>query len=195
MRRLITRRVLSTALTVALALAAIGAHAQAPPAFDVLIRGGQVLDGTGAAAVAADIGIRGDRIAAIGPLGTATATRVIDAAGLVVTPCFIDLHTHSEMPLLADGTAQSMVRQGVTLNVMGESTSVAPRDGLTDPDSDGVTFDWTDFPGYFARLERQGISINAISHVSAQQVRRVVMGYDSRPPTQAEVARMTALVA
>ena len=63
------------------------------------------------------------------------------------------------MPLLADGTAQSMVRQGVTLNVMGESTSVAPRDGLTDPDSDGVTFDWTDFPGYFARLERQGISI------------------------------------
>ncbi|MEZ5420469.1 MAG: amidohydrolase family protein [Vicinamibacterales bacterium] len=91
---------------------------QAPP-FDLVITGGQVLDGTGAAAVRADVGIRGDRIAAIGTLAGQAARRTVDAGGLVVAPGFIDLHTHSEMPLLADGTAQSKVRQGVTLDVTG----------------------------------------------------------------------------
>lgn len=165
------------------------------PEIDVLIRGGHVLDGTGAAAVRADVGIRGDRIVSVGPLGAATATRVIDATGLMVTPGFIDLHTHSEAPLLADGTAQSKVRQGVTLDIMGESTSVAPRDGLTDGGGDGVTPDWTTFSGYFERLERQGTSMNAISHVSFQQVRRVVMGYQTRPADAQELERMKQLVA
>ena len=108
------------------------------PAFDVLIRGGQVLDGTGAPAVRADVGIRGDRIAAVGQLERAGwRGRTIDATGLVVAPGFIDLHTHSEMPLVADGTAQSKVRQGVTLDIIGESTSPAPRDGLTAGGGDG----------------------------------------------------------
>ena len=194
MRPRLVRPAQFTLLISVLAAGAAGLRAQSPT-FDVLIRGGQVLDGTGAPAVGADVAIKGDRIAAVGQLGAVTATRVIDASGLVVTPGYIDLHTHSELPLLADGAAQSMVRQGVTLNVMGESTSAAPRDGLQEPDSDGVAYDWTDFAGYFGRLERQGISINAISHVSAQQVRRVVLGYDPRPPTQAEVAKMTALAA
>jgi N-acyl-D-aspartate/D-glutamate deacylase len=99
------------------------------------------------------------------------------------------------MPLLADGTAQSKIRQGVTLDVIGESSSVAPRDGLKDTPSDGVTADWTTFTEYFARAERQGISMNVISHVSSEQVRRVVMGYSPRPATPAEVVKMKALVA
>jgi len=172
------------------------------PDFDILIRGGQVLDGTGSPAVRADVGIRGDRIAAVGALGGRIARRTIDAANLVVAPGFIDLHTHSDTPLLADGTAQSKVRQGVTLDVLGESTSVAPRDGLAREGAtpgnlggEAVTPDWTTFTGYFERLERQGTSMNVISHVAAEQVRRVVMGYDARPANAEQLARMKQLVA
>jgi N-acyl-D-aspartate/D-glutamate deacylase len=172
----------------------VGVSGQAS-AFDVIIRGGQVLDGTGAPAVRADVGIRGDRITAVGDLAGQTARRTIDAAGLVVAPGFIDLHTHSEMPLIADGTAQSKVRQGVTLDITGESTSAAPRDGLPAGGGDGPAPDWTTFTGYFERLERQGISINTIAHIASEQVRRVVVGYDARPATPAEITKMTDLVA
>jgi N-acyl-D-aspartate/D-glutamate deacylase len=184
-----------------LGLATPSVSSQAPE-FDVLVRGGQVLDGTGAAAVRADVGIRGDRIVSVGQLGSATARRVIDATNLVVAPGFIDLHTHSEMPLVADGTAQSKVRQGVTLDIMGESGSVAPRDGLNEEGAspgtlggDGIAPDWTTFTGYFERVERQGISMNVIAHVASEQVRRVVMGYDSRPAGAKELERMRQLVA
>ncbi len=190
---------------VAAVLVGIGAmFVGSPPApaatqaadFDILIRGGRVLDGTGAAAVIADVGIRGDRIAAVGQLANRTARTTIDGKGLIVAPGFIDLHTHSEMPLLADGTAQSKVRQGVTLDIMGEGSSVAPRDGLPDAGGgDGVRPDWTTFTGYFERLERQGASINVIAHVASEQVRRVVKGYDASPATPQELARMRDLVA
>ena len=100
------------------------------PQYDILIRGGRIVNGTGNPWFSGDVGITGDRIAAVGRLGNAEATRVIDATGMVVAPGFIDLHTHSDFPLLADGTAQSKVRQGVTVDVTGESSSVAPGDGL-----------------------------------------------------------------
>src|SRR6188508_1707721 len=96
-------RHLALALVVALLFAPASISTQTPQ-FDLLIRGGQVLDGTGSAAVRADVGIRGDRIAEVGQLSAATARRTIDATGLMVAPGFIDLHTHSEMPLLGDGT-------------------------------------------------------------------------------------------
>jgi N-acyl-D-amino-acid deacylase len=166
--------------------------------FDVLITGGDVLDGTGTPAVRADVGIRGDRVVEVGSLAGHAASRTIDATGRVVTPGFIDLHTHSEMPLIADGTAQSKVRQGVTLDITGESTSAAPRDGLQDSTGrggEGPGADWTTFTEYFARLEKQGIAINTIAHVASEQVRRVVMGYDSRPATTEERQRMMDLVA
>jgi N-acyl-D-aspartate/D-glutamate deacylase len=165
--------------------------------FDVLITGGEVLDGTGTSGVRADVGITGDRVTAVGALAGQPAKRTIDATGRVVAPGFIDLHTHSEMPLIADGTAQSKVRQGVTLDITGESTSAAPRDGLQDSGrgGDGASADWTTFTEYFARLEQQGISINTIAHVASEQVRRVVMGYDTRPATADERQKMMALVA
>lgn len=187
--------VIVAALAVVAAVTAGRRLAAQAPAYDLLIRGGHVIDGTGNPWFAADVAVKNGHIAAVGRLERATAARVIDARGLVVAPGFIDLHTHSDLALLADGTAQSKVRQGVTLDVIGESTSVAPRDGLHDAPVDAVTQDWTTFSGYFSRLERQGISINLISHVSAEQVRRVVMGYDSRAATPAELDRMKKLVA
>ena len=179
-----------------------GSALRAQPApYDLLIRGGRVVDGTGNPWFFADVAIQRGRIAAVGRVADAAATRIIDARGMVVAPGFIDLHTHSDLSLLADGTAQSKVRQGVTLDVIGESTSVAPRDGLKEEGSNDVTApdavrpDWTTFGQYFARAERQGISINVISHVAAEQVRRVVLGYESRAATAAELDRMKQLVA
>jgi N-acyl-D-aspartate/D-glutamate deacylase len=161
---------------------------QAP--YDLLIRGGRVVDGTGSAARVADVGIRGDRIASVGALEGVRATREIDARGLVVAPGFIDLHTHSDLPLVNDGNGESKVREGVTLDVIGESTSVAPRDGL--PEAKGT---WTDFTGYWAALKQKGISMNVISEVSYQQVRLVVMGYDTKPASPAQLQKMKDLVA
>lgn len=176
---------------------AVHAQAELSP-YDVLITGGRVVDGTGNPWFLADVGIRDGRIAAVGRLALAgaDATRVIDATGLVVAPGFIDLHTHSDGALLRDGTAQSKVRQGVTLDIAGESSSQGPRDGLTGGGGrGGVDADWTTFTGYFETLERQGISMNLISHVSYHQVRRVVKGFEESPATSAELDRMKQLTA
>jgi N-acyl-D-amino-acid deacylase len=188
------------ALVVAVCLAA--QPAAQPARFDLVIANGHIVDGTGNPWFAGDVAIKGGRIAAVGRLRGPTAARVIDATGRVVSPGFIDLHTHSDISLLADGTAQSKVRQGVTLDVIGESTSVAPRDGLADEGANdgGVSAagaakqNWTTFADYFKRLETQGTAINLISHVSSEQVRRVVMGYDARAATAQEIDRMKALV-
>jgi N-acyl-D-amino-acid deacylase len=158
--------------------------------YDLLIRGGRIVDGTGNPWFAGDVGIRGDRIVAVGRLASASAKREIDARGLVVAPGFIDLHTHSDLPLLNDGNAESKVRQGVTLDVIGESTTVAPRDGL--PEAKGT---WTDFTGYWRALQQKGISMNVISEVSFQQIRLVVTGYAPGPATAAQLERMKQLAA
>ncbi len=101
---------------------------------DIVIRGGTIVDGTGNPWFNGDVAIRGDRIAAVGPLATETnARRVIDARGLVVAPGFIDMHSHSDMTLLEDGSAQSKIRQGVTTEVLGEDTSAGPAKGKRPP--------------------------------------------------------------
>jgi N-acyl-D-amino-acid deacylase len=184
------RRAASTLVLLPLLCVAATAKAQTGSGpYDLLITGGRVVDGTGNPWFHADVGIRGDRIVAVGDLEGADANRTIDATGLVVAPGFIDLHTHSDGALLRDGTAQSKVRQGVTLDIAGESSSMAPRDGLEGSD------EWTTFTGYFQRLEDQGISMSFISHVSYHQVRRVVKGFDESPATAAELERMKELTA
>lgn len=168
--------------------------------FDVVFLGGTVVDGTGAAARRADVGVRGDRIAAIGELSGRTAARIVDARGLVVAPGFIDMLGHSEMTLLVDPRGLSKITQGITTEVTGEGVSAAPISRLTMRNDSaqfaawGLEVDWRDFDGYFRRLERTGIPFNLGSFVGATQVRKYVIGYQRRSPTAEELERMVALV-
>lgn len=167
--------------------------------YDILIKNARILDGTGSPFFSGIIAVSNGHIAAIGnpggPLSHATARKVIDAKGLVASPGFIDLHTHSETSLLADGNAESMIRDGVTTNVAGEQSSVVPRDGLPVEGEGAVKQDWSTVTGYFARLKKSGTSINVIVHIAENQVRRVVMGYAEGASTPAQQARMDALMA
>ena len=167
--------------------------------YDVLIRNGRIIDGTGSPWYAGDVGIRGGRIAAIGTLGGA-ARRTVDAAGMVVAPGFIDMLGQSEMSILVDPRLPSKIFQGITTEFTGEGSSAGPlNDSIVAADRDGyahygITPDWRTLGGYFARLEKQGIGINLASYVGATQVRRMVLGDGDRTPTAAELDRMKALV-
>ena len=158
--------------------------------FEVLIRGGWIVDGTGSAAFRGDLALRGGRIATVGTLPQAKAKRTIDARGLVVAPGFIDLHNHSDFTLIADGTAQSMVRQGVTTMIFGEGGSAAP---VAKDLADGKK-GWTDFQSYFAQLMKQGISTNIGTYVGSSQVWTYVRGERPGPPTPAELSKMQQVV-
>ncbi len=161
--------------------------------FDLLIRGGRIVDGTGNPSYSGDVGIRNGRIAAMGILRGKTAARTIDAAGLTVSPGFIDIHNHSDYTILADGDAQSMVRQGVTSMILGEGGSAAPVGGKQERRS-ADRADWTDFSGYFARLLRQGVSTNIGTYVGSSQIWTYVHGEKAGPPAVAELDQMRALV-
>lgn len=190
-----TSRAWAPAVVLAVAALPGGALAQAAPQYDIIITGGHIVDGTGNPWYSGNVAIKDGHIEAIGALPGATAGRTIDATGMIVAPGYIDLHTHSDTALLADGNAESKVRQGVTLDVIGESTSVAPRDGLPVSTSDGVTTDWTTFTGYFDRLKEKGISMNVISHASFEQIRRIAVGYSPNPATPEQLETMKALMA
>ena len=167
--------------------------------FDLLIRGGRIVDGTGNPSFLGDVGIRNDRIAAMGHLSGSAAKRTIEAAGLTVAPGLIDMHNHSDYTLVVDGNAQSMIRQGVTSMILGEGGSAAPIGGKQQPRERRVLpndapADWTDFNGYFARLLRQGISTNIGTYVGSSQIWTYVRGEQAGPPTSAELDQMRALV-
>jgi N-acyl-D-amino-acid deacylase len=189
-------------LSAALVSSAGGADRAAPGSapFDLIIEHGHVIDGTGAPWYAADVGIRAGRIAAIGRLDQAAAKRRIDAAGRVVAPGFIDMLGQSELTLLVDPKVPSKVFQGITTEITGEGESAAPvndaiaRDSAKAYEHYGIKRDWTDFAGYFARVERQGIGINLASYVGATTVREMVVGYADRAATPAELVQMQALV-
>ncbi len=177
-----------------------GCSGFAPPSrFDLLITGGSVVDGNGTPPVMADVGIRDGVIAAVGDLTGATAARRIDASGLSVAPGFIDIHNHSDYTILAEPRAESMIRQGVTTMVLGESRSAGPvKPGVNeDPRAraDGAAAGWTTLGGYFERLERQGMATNIASYVGEEQVWTYVKGYGQSPATPEELDEMKTLVA
>jgi len=169
---------------------------------DVLIRGGRVVDGSGAPAFAADVGIAGDRIVELGEIET-EAARTIDARGLLVCPGFIDMHTHSDLALLADPAHEAKVCQGVTLEVLGQDgLSYAPvTDAVLaqvraqlkgwngDPELD---YDWRTVGEYLDRLD--GRALNAAYLAPHGTIRMCAMGYENRAPTADELAHMQRLV-
>jgi N-acyl-D-amino-acid deacylase len=171
------------------------------PQFDLLIKNGRIVDGSGRAAYVADVGIKDDRIVSIGKLSQATATRTIDAQGLVVAPGFIDMLGQSETYLLIDPRAMSKVMMGVTTEITGEGESIAPINERQIKEQEdflkrfNLTIDWRTLDGYFKRLEKQGSGVNLGTFVGATQVREYVIGYDDRPPTAQELDQMKKLVA
>jgi N-acyl-D-aspartate/D-glutamate deacylase len=159
--------------------------AQSP--FDVLIRNGLVIDGSGREGFVADVGLRGDRIARIGDLSDSAGSRVIDATGLVVAPGFIDIHNHSDFTLLEEPRCESMIRQGVTTMVLGEGGSAGP--------VKAGEREWTTLGGYFDHVERRGVAANICSYVGLTQVWRYVKGDALEPADDAQVGAMADLVA
>ena len=187
----------SVLLLIAFSAACARPAAQAP--YDLVIAGGSVLNGEGTAAVTADVGIRDGRIAAIGDLRAAPNKQRIDAGGLTVAPGFIDMHNHSDYTILVEPKAESMIRQGVTTMVLGESRSAGPvKSGVNDDPrsrADGATVDWTTLGGYFATLERRHMSTNIASYVGEEQVWTYVKGYGQTAATAAEIEAMKTLIA
>jgi dihydroorotase/N-acyl-D-amino-acid deacylase len=183
-----------------LALLPVLLLAAAAGPYDVVIRNGHIVDGTGSPWYGGDIGIRGGRIAAIGNLSGASARRTIDARGMVVAPGFIDMLGQSELTILVNPHLPSKIYQGITTEVTGEGGSIAPlNDAIVKADHVGyehygIRPDWRTFREYFARLRKQGMGINLATYVGATQVRRMVIGDDNRAPTAAELERMKALV-
>jgi N-acyl-D-amino-acid deacylase len=169
--------------------------------YDVLIRNGRIVDGSGDPAYVANLAVKDDRIVQIGNLKGATARRVIDAEGLVVAPGFVDMLGQSETYVLIDNRAMSKVMMGVTTEVTGEGESIAPiNDRLIKEQEDfnrryNLTIDWRTLADYFRRLEKQGIGVNMATFVGATQVREYVIGFDNRPPTSTELEQMKQLVA
>ena len=168
--------------------------------YDVIVRGGTVYDGSGGTPVRADVGIRKDRIEAIGDLKNAKARTEIDATGLAVAPGFIDLMSGPES-LFADGKSQSGLRQGVTLEVFGEGESMGPQTPEMRKYFEGMPSDirypmpWSTLAGGLQTLAARGISCNIASFVGAATIRENVLGFADRAPSAAELARMRTLTA
>ena len=187
-------------LSAVLALALVGGLATPNAHYDVLVRGGTLYDGTGSPGRRADLGMRGDTIAAVGDLSSASARTVVDARGLAVAPGFINMLSWSTESLIVDGRSQGEIRQGVTTEIFGEGNSMGP---LTDEmkrrmkeEQGDLKYDvkWTTLAEYLAYLEKKGVAPNVASYIGAATVREHVIGLDDRPPTPTEMERMRALV-
>jgi N-acyl-D-amino-acid deacylase len=174
-------------------------HAQQQQ-YDLIIRNGHIIDGTGSPWYAGDVAIRDHRIVAIGALVDAKAEKTIDAAGKVVAPGFIDMLGQSDLSILVNPRVPSKIFQGITTEITGEGGSAAPlNDSIIAADRVGydhykITPDWRTFAEYFARLERQGIGINVAHYLGATQVRRMVLGDVDRTPTAVQLEQMRGLV-
>lgn len=170
--------------------------------FDLIIRGGTVYDGSGKPGVVTDVGINADTVAAIGDLTNAIGTKVIDANGLAVAPGFINMMSHAEVSLLMDGNSQADIRQGITLEVLGEGSMGPLNDKMKQDWKDQMKrnpdwqfdIDWTTLGEYLESLQRRGISPNVASFVGANTVRIHELGYANRAPNTEELERMKALI-
>jgi N-acyl-D-amino-acid deacylase len=172
-------------------------------AYDIIIRNGRLCDGSGKPAYTGDVAIKGDVIAALGDLQAARGTIEIDATGLVVAPGFINMLSWSVESLIEDGRSQSEIRQGVTLEVMGEGTSMGPlsdemkaawRGGILGNTDIKYDLEWTTLGEYLEYLEARGVSPNITSFVGSSTLRIHAVGYDDRPPTRAELEQMKDLL-
>jgi len=178
----------------------MGALAGCGPSYDTILRHGTVYDGTGAAPVTADVAIKGDTVAAIGDLSKARGKVELDVTGLAVAPGFINMLSWATETLIEDGKSQGEIRQGVTLEIMGEGESMGPwSDSLkayNKANQGDIKYDiqWTTLREYLDFLERKGIATNVGSFVGATTIRENVIGFDDRPPTAAELNSMRALV-
>jgi N-acyl-D-amino-acid deacylase len=171
-----------------------------PPAYDVLIRGGLVFDGTGAPGRRISVGVRGDRIAGVGELRDARARTVIDASNLAVAPGFINMLSWSTESLLVDGRSQGEIRQGVTTQIFGEGSSMGPLNDdmkrrLVESMGDlKYEITWTTLSEYLRDLERRGVSQNVASFLGATTVREYVIGLEDKKPTPEQLDAMRAVV-
>ena len=171
-----------------------------PASYDVILRGGTIYDGSGEKPYTGDVAISGDKIAALGDIGDASAPLEIDVEGLAVAPGFVNMMCWANESLIEDGHSQSDIRQGVTLEIMGEGDSMGPlnermKKEMRDEQGD-IHYDveWTTLAGYLDFLERKGISPNVASFIGAATPRNYVIGYEDREPTAEELAQMQDLV-
>ncbi len=172
--------------------------------YDILLKNGKIIDGTGNPWYSADVAIENGRIAAIGT-NLGDATKVIDVKGHIVSPGFIDIHSHSDLPVLIDPMAHSKIRQGVTTEVVGQcGNSAAPMyESLLEYREefsrgsvpDGFKFNWTDMKSYLDLLDKNGVALNIAAVVGHGTVRSNVLGYDNRAPSESELAEMKKHVA
>ena len=171
-----------------------------PATYDVILRGGTIYDGSGEKPYVGDVAIRGERIAALGDIGESTAPLEIDVEGLAVAPGFVNVLSWSTESLIEDGRSQSDIRQGVTLEIMGEGESMGPLNDRMKAEMLGLQSDikydieWTTLAEYLEFLERKGISPNVASFIGAATPRNYVLGHEDREPTAAELDQMRALV-
>ncbi|MDQ3211231.1 MAG: D-aminoacylase, partial [Acidobacteriota bacterium] len=191
---------LTTCVLVLLAARSGRAPSAQPAAFDSVVKGGILYDGTGTPGRRVDVGIRGDRIAAVGDLSAATTTAVVDAAGLAVAPGFINMLSWSTESLIADGRSQGEIRQGVTTQIFGEGSSMGPlnaemkRRAVEQMGDVKYEITWTTLAEYLRELERKGVSQNVASFIGATTIREHVIGLEDRKATPTQMEEMRALV-
>jgi N-acyl-D-amino-acid deacylase len=189
-------------MVVALAVGSSGCQPGETPAttYDLVLRGGTVYDGSGEPPVQADVGIRGDTIAAIGDVGEATASETLDVSGLALAPGFINMMSWANESLIEDGRSQGDLRQGITLEVMGEGSSMGPlseemKRRMVEQEGDiRYPIEWTTLDEYLRFLEERGVSANVASFIGAENPRAYVVGYEDREATPSELVQMEGLV-
>ena len=192
-------KLLSLTLILALTVMTYAQGSVSQQQFDVIIRGGTVYDGTGRAPVKADVGLKGDRIVAVGNLSRATAPTIIDAKGLAVAPGFINMLSHSETSWFVDSRSMSELLQGVTTQIFGEGSMGPLNDEMKKRrrESQGdlkYDVEWTTLAEYLQQLEKRGMSQNVASFIGAPTIREYVIGLENKPPTPAQLDQMRELV-